>query len=177
MPTNKPRVYFDSCGYIDVAKGRHGVSDEHSQAELPFLEGLLLAAHDGLIEIWTSSITIAECLTIEASVDEVPEAVRETFRSLLMGGSPVRINAADVFVAEKARDLRWQGIRCGGGADGLHVATALDLGCEEFITTNSKRGPLQGETPARLAKLGLRVIRPHQTTVLPPQYRPKELLS
>lgn len=176
MATTKPRVYMDSCCYIDVAKGRNAVAlDPAAAAELPFVEALLLAAYDGAIEVWSSSLTIAECLTIDATQDDVPEAVRDTFRSLLMGGLPVRINAVDVFVAERARDLRWQGIRCGGGADGLHVATAIDLACEEFITTNRRRGPLQGETPAKLAKLGLRVVLPHQTAVLPVQYQPKKL--
>ena len=58
--------------------------------------------------------------------------------------------------------------QCGGGADMVHVATALELRCEEFITTNRKRGPLQGGAPEKLAKLGLRIIEAPDTGVIPP---------
>jgi hypothetical protein len=172
MAKNKPRLYIDACCYIDVVKGRlTTATDADTLAELPFLEGLLRAAADGELEIWGSTLLIAECLTTDTQADSVPLEAQQLFRSLLTGGNPVKMAAADVFIAERARDLRWNaGIRCGGGADALHVATALDLGCEEFITTNRKRGPLQGDTPAKLAKLHLRVIRPHQTALLPPAY-------
>jgi hypothetical protein len=48
----------------------------------------------------------------------------------------------------------------------------LELGCEEFISTNVKRGPLNADAAAKLATLGLRVIEAPQTSVLPPNYLP-----
>ena len=54
---------------------------------------------------------------------------------------------------------------------GIHIATALELGCEEFITTNKRRGPLNAECVAKLATLGLRVIDATQTAILPEQYQ------
>jgi hypothetical protein len=176
MATNKPRVYLDSCCYIDVAKGRHGKLDEGREDHLPFLEALILAAADGAIEIWGSTLLIPECLHIDGTQQNIPDDVQATFISLLTAGSPVRMSAVDYFIAERARDLRWRdGIRCGGGADGIHVATALELKCEEFITSNRKRGPLQGDTPKMLATFGLRVIEPPQTSVLPTAYVPPPL--
>jgi predicted nucleic acid-binding protein len=181
MPPSRPRVYLDSCCYIDVAKGRMGIPFEKpGEEERPelvwYIETLLLAASNRDIEIVASTLVIAECLHTETR-DNIPEAAKETLRSLLSSGNPVLLIAADFFVCERARDLLWNDkIFCGGVADQIHVATALDLRCEEFITTNRKRGPLQGDRPAQLAKLNLRVILPDQTTVLPPQYT-KPLLT
>lgn len=101
----------------------------------------------------------------------VPVDAQTTFTRLLSAGNPVKIQAVDIFVAERARDLRWKHhIKCGGGADSIHIATALELGCEEFISTNSKRGPLNADAATKLAKLGLRVIEAPQTAVLPAHY-------
>jgi hypothetical protein len=165
-------VYIDSCCFIDVAKGRHKVALEADRAvELQYIEGLILASHDGQVEVWSSTLAIAECLNIDPRQSRVPDEVQATFLKLLTSGSPVKTQAVDFFVAEKSRDLRWvHGIPCGRGADSIHVATALELECVEFLTTNKKKGPLQGKTPEQLAKFGLGVILPHQTAVLSPQY-------
>lgn len=172
MAISKPRIYIDSCCYIDVVKGRHQVALEADRAaQLPFLEGLLLAALDGEIEIWSSTITIAECLNVDPQQTTVPEDVQASFVEILTSGSAVRLQAVDLFIAEMSRDLRWiHGIHCGRGADSIHVATALELKCEELLTTNTGKGPLQGKAPEQLAKMGLRVIQPHQTSLLPPHY-------
>ncbi len=172
MPSSTPRVYIDSCCFIDVAKGRHQVALEAGrEAHLQYIEGLILASGDGEVEVWSSTLTISECLNIDPQKSSVPEDVQATFIKLLTSGSPVKIQAVDFFIAEKSRDLRWvHGIHCGRGADSIHVATALELGCVEFLTTNTGKGPLQGKAPEELAKLGLRVIQPYQTSVLAPHY-------
>lgn len=171
MTNSTPRVYIDSCYYIDVVRGKHAVPMDSGRAlHIPFVEKLLLASTKGEIEVWASSLVIAECLSVEKSKAHIPKEVQQSFISLLKSGSAVKIAAADVFIAERARDLRWEGINCGGGSDQIHVATALELGCEEFITTNRRRGPLNADTPALLAQWGLRVIEAPQTSVLPPGY-------
>jgi len=177
MP-NKPRVYIDSCYYIDVAKGRLSLTlDPGRDQHIPFIEKLLLAALNDDVEIWAPTFVIAECLAVEKGDMDVPPEVREMFSRILTSGSPVKMQAVDVFIAERARDLRWiHHIKCGGGADSIHVATALELNCEEFISTNSKRGPLNADAAAKLAKMGLRVIEAPQTAALPAQYR-KPLLD
>lgn len=171
MP-NKPRVYIDSCYYIDVAKGRLSLTlDPGRDAHIPFVEKLLIAALNDDIEIWASTFVMAECLAVEKSDMNVPTDVREMFSRILGAGNPVKMQAVDVFIAERARDLRWvHHIKCGGGADSIHVATALELGCEEFISTNVKRGPLNADASAKLATMGLRVIEAPQTSVLPAHY-------
>ena len=157
MPSRQPRIYIDSCYYIDVVKGRRsGTLDPDRQAHISVVERLLQRALDGHIEIWASTLVVAECLSIGRDAD-VPESVRAEFEGLLTAGKPVKIHGVDLFVVERARDLRWvHGINCGGGADGIHVATALELGCREFLTANRRRGPLN--VAPELEQLGLRVI-------------------
>ena len=70
----------------------------------------------------------------------------------------------------RARDLRWNyQIKCGGGADSIHVATALELGCEEFLHFYKSEAwtPEYGCTSKAHAHLGLGVIEAHQTALIP----------
>src|SRR5687767_14033795 len=130
MASKTPRVYLDSCYYIDVARGREALPmDPHRKAQLPYVEALLLAAHNGDIEIVASTLVIAECLHVQDKRN-IPETTKQTFMNLLTSGVGIRLISVDVFVAERARDLLWvDGITCGGSADTIHVATALDERC------------------------------------------------
>jgi hypothetical protein len=177
MAANKPRVYIDACYYIDLAKGVHASAlDPGRQQHIPYIENLFIAANDGDIEVWASTMILSECLAVEKGQQIIPEAVQQTFTKLLTSGNTVKLAAVDYFIAERARDLRWvDGIQCGGGADMVHVATALILGCVEFITTNRKRGPLSGDAYQKLKALGLHVIEAPSTTVLPPHLVPSPL--
>lgn len=129
---------------------------------------MLLAAQAGDIEVWASTLVISECLAIDKDDLNVPQEVQAMFRALLTGGHPVKLAAVDVFIAERARSLRWvDQIKCGGGADMIHIATALELRCQEFITTNKKRGPLNAACVAKIATFGLRIIEAPQTSLIP----------
>jgi len=149
-------VYLDSCCFIDVVKynlGHKALIDHladkenHIKACIQMLE----AAENGNLRIITSTITIAECQHLNGMVDA---DVRRLFRSVLTSGRIVRIKADDIFIAERARDLMWDyGIRV-SGADALHVATALEAKCSEFITSDNRI--LKWAT--EIEKLGLKVI-------------------
>lgn len=167
-----PRVYIDACYYIDVARGKSAKPlDAGRDLHLPYVEKLLLAAQAGDIEIWASTLIITECLATEKNEGAIPQATRDMFVSLLTSGSAVKLQAVDLFIAERARDLRWvHDINCGRSADTVHVATALELGCEEFISADRRRGPLNADAAAKLGRLGLRVVEAHHTGVLPPHY-------
>lgn len=52
--------------------------------------------------------------------------------------------------------------------DAMHVASALDRKCEEFITTDGQAK--KAAAKATLALLGLRVIRASETKCLPGKY-------
>jgi hypothetical protein len=105
-----------------------------------YIETLLTAASNGDVEIFASTLVLTECLHTEDR-NSIPDEAKDLFRRLLSAGNPVTLIGADYFICERARELLWQDqIFCGGAADQIHVATALDLRCEEFITTTGKRG-------------------------------------
>ena len=171
MP-NKPRIYIDACYYIDVAKGEEVVKKEHHgrDADVRHVETALVAAQSGDIEIIASTLLIAECLHVGRS-DKIPTSAKEKFRRILTSGQMVTLIAPDVFIAERSRDLLWvDGIDCGGGADAIHVATALEARCEEFWTTNTGKGPANPKIVPRFRKLNLKVISAAQTQALPEKY-------
>src|SRR5436190_1882779 len=168
---SSPRIYIDSCYYIDVAKGETRVKAEDPGREkhIWWVQTLLTAAIAGDVEIIASTMIIAECLHVGDSTT-ISDTTRDTFRRLLMGGQ-VTLVAPDVFIVERARDLLWtDGIKCGGGTDAVHVATALEMRCEEFLTYNTNKGPGKADAAVKLAAKKLRVISAPLTSVLPDKY-------
>jgi predicted nucleic acid-binding protein len=128
---------MDSCCFIDVAKYDLGHKDkidhladkeEHIKACIKMLDD----AKKGNIRVLTGNITISECQHLSGFVDD-----------------------DSIFIAERARNLMWDYQIKLGGADAHHVATALESGCSEFIT--SDKGILKWA--AEIEKLGLKVIR------------------
>ncbi len=74
-------------------------------------------------------------------------------------------------VAEKARNLRWVHSLVFGGADSVHIASAMELKCDEFLTWDNK--PLASATA--LSDLALPVRFPRDTQCLPDRYRQQQL--
>ncbi len=172
MP-EKRGVYLDSCCFIDMVKEGAGHALETDRAkDVWFLKQLTQACRDGEIEVFTSVLTIAECTH---AGDDISQAVKNHFHSLLMSGQYVRLIQPTPFIATDARDLRWtHGVNV-GGADGLHIASALDRKCEEFVTTDQR--PKKLAAKAVLAGLGLRMIRSSETQCLPAKYLQTDLLN
>jgi hypothetical protein len=69
----------------------------------------------------------------------------------------------NVFVTPAAINLK--------GADAIHVATAIEMKCDELWTRDGRIWRKRTE----MGQLGLRVINPQETTVLPEQFRNPEL--
>jgi hypothetical protein len=100
---------------------------------------------------------------------------RNRFNELLMSGQYVRLIQPTPFIATDARDLRWKhGINL-AGADGLHIASALDRKCEEFVTTDTR--PKMVAAKPVLAGLGLRMIHASETQCLPAKYLQTDILN
>ncbi len=76
-----------------------------------------------------------------------------------------------IFVAERARDLRWKhNIRL-KGADAIHVASAIEAQSTEFLTWDTDISkPKVADKLKVLASFGISVITPKQTKLLPPLY-------
>ncbi len=103
------------------------------------------------------------------------ENVKRLFNSILVSGKVVRLADLTLGIAERARDLEWlHGITL-GGADAIHVATAITLGCKEFFTFDMSKNKSPIGRKKDIAKLGLRVITPSETIYLPESYKQLEI--
>jgi predicted nucleic acid-binding protein len=163
------RIYIDACCFIDMVKTKVGkalASDREN--DVWFMKRLLEANRDKEVEIFTSTLTLAECS--HAGDEDISAAVKAAFSNFLLSGQYVRLVQTTPFIGEEARDLRWRhGIRL-KGADAIHVASALDRKCVEFLTTNGRLARLTTHQTV-LAKLGLNVRSGRETQCLPDKYR------
>lgn len=168
------RIYIDSCCFIDAVKTDVGeVTDANRANDIWYIKACLKAAKNGDIEVLTSHLTIAECR--RAGGGSPPETVKRLFNSILVSGRGVRLADLTLGIAERARDLEWiHGINL-GGADAIHVATAITLGCKEFFTFDKSKAKSPIGRKAELLKLGLRVIEPSETFYLPTSYKQQEI--
>lgn len=131
------RAYVDSCCFIDMVKTSVGqVLSTEKAEDVWYLKRLLEAHRDGEVALYTSTMTIAECSHI--GEERPSEKVKSEFTRLLTSGQYVRLVQATPFIAQDARDLRWNHGIALRGMDTVHVASALQMKCEEFISSNGK---------------------------------------
>ena len=143
------------------------------QHDVWFLKRLMEAHRDGEVFVCTSVLTIAECR--HAGDDDLDENIKSLFNRLLTSGQYVRLVELTPFIAQDARDLRWvHGISGLRGPDSIHIASAPELKCEEFLSSDA-RLERAGKQSGPLSRFGLNVKRPADTACLPPKYRQMEL--
>jgi predicted nucleic acid-binding protein len=164
-----------ACCFIDLVKQSVSSQIEAGRAnEVWFIDQLLRANLDGEIEVYTSTLTVAECTHV--GEENITEQVRTLFVRFLTSGQYVTLIEPDVFVAEAARDLRWKHGIALSGIDALHVASALSMECQEFHTTDSKRkGPI-GQA-SKIAALGMMALKPSDTGFLSDERRQVSMLG
>lgn len=173
---NALKIYLDSCCFIDLAKQTKGIPLTPEKSDGAWFSARLLeAARDGKIKIYTSGFTQVECIGVkekdEANSPMIFDAdVRRLFESILSSGkSGVLPVEPGYFITKAARDLYWtHGVTC-KPADRLHLATAISVGCAEFLTGDGRIN----QTQRRLVNknFGLSVISPKDTKALPSEYR------
>lgn len=123
---------------------------------------LLESAAESEIEIFTSMIAVAECVAAQRGDANVPQEIKDRFIALFTSGkSGVVLIEVGIFVVERSRDLRWKQKLVLGALDSIHVASALDTGCEELVTLDRKLLALSKK------KLELRFVKPSATQCLP----------
>lgn len=164
----KPRIYIETSPLIDAIKGRVNLPlTQDRKDDLWYTETSMRAAFDGQPEVVTSMLTIAECR--RARQDKPPtDEMKRVIRSVLTSGKIFNLAEVTQSIAELARDLEWEHEINLKGADALHVATAIKTGCKEFYTSDA-RGPLNNA--AKIESLGLKVIRPAQSLLLPANHK------
>jgi len=172
-----PRIYIETCCLIDyMTQIEHKKSlppDPDKEKDLWSIQHLLKAARDHEIDLYTSTLTIAECLHCHDEGSPPSEETQRVINSVLTSGEVIILLQADYFAAIEARNLRWKhGINL-GGADGLHVASAIRKECNEFATTDP--GILKRKE--QLRKFNLLVINPRETSYIPDKYRIADLFD
>lgn len=162
MKDDKPKLYIDACPLIDLVKVQVGAAGQSTarQNEVLFTQQLIEAAKAGKVELYTSTLTIAECTHVKDPAKE--RAAKPFFRALLESGRVFRLVQVTSSIAEQARDLRWDEEIQLSGADGIHLATARAMRCHELL---SHDGKMLGYAPV-VAPFGLRVIRPSETRAI-----------
>jgi len=165
---DKPKVYMDSCCFIELALQAVSTNDPSRDNDLWFLKELLNAALDGEIEVLTSTLSIAECSHAKG---DVSDDVKSLFKRFLTSGRYILLIQDSVLVAEKARNLRWTHGLCFSGADSIHIASAMELKCLEFLTWDKQ----PHAHAVALNDLALSVCFPRDTHCLPDKYRQQKL--
>ena len=170
-----PKLYIDTGVFIDLAKHKAELLvDDEAKRNVWFTQQLLEASRNRDVIVITSILTVAECTHLKDGRPIPPEDIKRFYDGLLCSGKGgVTLTQSTFTIVERARNLRWiHGVYL-GGTDSVHVASAMDRGCTEMLTTDLK---ILGSA-AKLAELGLRVAKPFDTELLPSAYRQMTLDS
>lgn len=132
------------------------------------------AHRDREIKLYTSTLSIAEAVHVGGT--PVPEQVQNGFEALLTSGQYVYLIQTTPFICMDARNLRWVDQITFRGADSIHMASAIDRGCSEFITMDGRFDRVQKWNPQLEAK-GIVVSLPSGTKALPGKYLQGDLLD
>jgi predicted nucleic acid-binding protein len=136
MPGKAPkRSYWDACvflAWVNKEPDRVGVVD-----------ALLDSAGDGVIEIVTSVISITEVALAapEQAAKVLSAAELARIDNLWKPRSPVKLAECHVLIATDARELMRKTTGDGWklkAPDAIHLSTAVRLGCQEFLTYDSR---------------------------------------
>lgn len=184
---SKPLVYMDSCCFIDMVAfdtGNH-IPDNRKKLIWHYKQ-LLLASRKKDITVITSFLTLSECLYVrdEKRNPILTDEVKRLYNSILLSGRElggVYSVMPDHFIIKKSRSLNWDDGIVLDPFDSLHIATAIEKCCSEFITTDensiNKKGKDENKTNIELLNdLGLEVITADKTKVLPEKYHQKDML-
>lgn len=170
-----PKLYLDASAIIEVARGKFAkplTRDQNRTEEVDRCNRILRAGRNGDLAIYTSFLTIAEAVHI-GDVPP-PQNVKDFLTRLILSGEDgVLAVEPDPFVIERARDLTWiDGIK-EGAMDRIHIASALHVGCSEFITFDGRIAKRVGRDS--IGQLKLR--KATESSLLPPEYLQDDWVS
>lgn len=172
MSNKIPRIYIEACPLIDMAQERaDGLKGNNVSTGVWFCQQALRAARDKKAKILTSFLSIAECTRINVNAatqpTSPPDEIKHFFEMLLLSGkSGLELIPLTQAIAIRARNLRWVSEINLKGADTIHIASAMQLQCDEIWTRDGRIW----SNREKLLKLGISVVRPSESRYLPPDY-------
>ncbi len=174
MP-NKPAIYADAACFIDAVKFDTNTQlEDLRRKDAWYFKKLLQAHRDREITVYTSTLSIAEATHIGKT--PVPQNVQKAFDALLTSGQYCYLIQDTPFICMDARDLRWRDDIALRGPDSIHLSSALNRECAEFISLDKRFSRIE-EYSEKLAGKGIRIIIPSHTKVLPKKYLQGDLLG
>ncbi|MDI3335656.1 PIN domain-containing protein [Defluviimonas aestuarii] len=173
--SDQTHVYMDACCFIEAVKSDASISmSSEREGEVWYIKKLLQAHRDREITVYTSVISIAEA--VHAGTTPVPDNVQRGLEALLTSGQYVHLVQATPFICIDARNLRWVDGLTLKGADSVHLASAIDRSCAEFLTLDGRFERVEKHRDALSGK-GLSVALPSQGRCLPEKYLQGSLLD
>ncbi|WP_005031704.1 type II toxin-antitoxin system VapC family toxin [Holophaga foetida] len=172
--TAKPRIYIDSNPIIDLVKYevRGNVQNEITEHAW-HTQQLIRAAQDGLVDLYTCTLSIAECTHVSDHKKE--ELARPFFLGLLASGrGGFKLIQPTMVIMELARSLRWVHNCTFKGVDSVHAAAAAHFHCQELLTNDQK---MLSNASLLQQTHRLRICRPSGTRLLPDDYRKQSLFT
>lgn len=166
------RVYMDACCIIEAAKGRFGKALTHGADEADYASRIIRAGRDGVLDVFTSTLSVAECL----HVGEKPPGldVKDFFEALLLSGRDGIIPIEpSPFVVQRARDLALELGIWDRSIDRVHLASALEIGAQEFLSVDGRLAKRINATEVN----GCRILPARETQALPEGYRTGDLFD
>lgn len=175
---NKPRIYLDSCCFIDIAKEAVGNLPMERNNDVWFFKKILEAHKAGDLVVLTSILSVAECLATEKGQLTVPQVTQDRYRLLLTSGQYVQLVNPTPVTTRLVQKFRWEHQLVLGSVDAFHFAAALEANCDEFVTTDDrlKNQKVAAALPI-LTGLGMRLISAPSTAHLPDKYRQGSTLN
>jgi len=173
MSNKIPKIYIEACPLIDMAQEKaDGLKGNNISKGVWFCQQALRAGRDKKAKILTSFLSIAECtrINIDAAVQPTspPEEIKHFYDMLLLSGkSGLELVPLTQTIAIRARNLRWISEINLKGADTIHVASAMQLQCDEIWTRDGRIW----NNREKLSKLGISVVRPSESQFLPGDYQ------
>lgn len=102
------RVYLDACCFIELAAYEAGTHKVQREEDITFLRKVLLGAFEGDLEVYTSTLSIAECryaTNLHGDQIVLTDEIKKLFRDVLTSGQFVILVQDSILVAERARNL------------------------------------------------------------------------
>ena len=175
---SKQKIYFDSCCFIDIVANDANIkTKEQRDYDVECYKSLFQESKANNIIAFTSYLTVVECTHVKDKNKKtiLTNEVKRLFDSIILSGmAGITTIMPTSIIIERARQLNWDNNITLKPFDLLHVSSALELNCCEFITTDVN-SINRDDNILKIKKLGLGIIKVTSSSFLPADHLQTEL--